>query len=98
MELEVLPDAEAVARRGADVVAAEARAAVRARGLFLLAVSGGATPRRMFHLLAGADVPWANVHLFQADERVAPPGHRERNLTQLAESLLARAPIPAAQV
>ncbi len=98
MRLEVLPDPEAVARRAARVVAAGARDAVSARGRFLLATSGGATPRRMFRLLAEEDVPWAGVHLFQVDERVAPAGHPDRNLTHLAASLLDHAPLPAAQV
>jgi len=98
MRVEVLPDPEALARRAARVIAAEARAAVAARGRFLLAASGGRTPSRMLELLAGEDLPWAAVHLFQVDERVAPPGHPERNLTGLAASLLSRAPLPAAAV
>jgi len=98
MRVEVLPDPEALARRAARVIAAEARAAVAARGRFLLAASGGRTPSRMLELLAGEDLPWAAVHLFQVDERVAPPGHPERNLTGLAASLLSRAPLPAAGV
>ncbi len=97
MRLEVLPDPEAVARRAARVVAA-ARDAVGARGRFLLATSGGATPWRMLRLLAEEDLPWAGVHLFQVDERVAPAGHLDRNLTHLAASLLDHAPLPAAQV
>jgi len=98
MKVEVLPDAEAVARRAARVVAAEARPAVSARGRFLLAVSGGETPRRMFRLLADEDLPWAGVHLFQVDERVAPAGQPDRNLTHLAATLLAHAPLPAERV
>ncbi len=98
MRLEVLPDPEAVARRAARVVAAAARDAVGARGRFLLATSGGATPWRMLRLLAEEDVPWTGVHLFQVDERVAPAGHPDRNLTHLAASLLDHALLPAAQV
>ncbi len=98
MKLEVLPDAEAVAREAARRVAAEARDAVAARGRFALAVSGGSTPWKMLEALAGEDVPWDALHLFQVDERVAPPGHPERNLTHLRESLLARAPLPEDRV
>jgi 6-phosphogluconolactonase len=87
MKVEILPDAEAVARRGAQFIAAEARAAVAARGRFTLAVSGGHTPWRMLRLLAGEDVPWKDVHVFQVDERVAPSGDPDRNLTHLRESL-----------
>ncbi|HEY6003916.1 MAG TPA: 6-phosphogluconolactonase [Anaeromyxobacter sp.] len=98
MDVEVLPDEDAVARRAAALIAALARAAVAERGRFLLATSGGATPWAALRLLAGEEVPWARVHLFQVDERVAPAGHPERNLTQLRSSFLSRVPILAAQV
>jgi 6-phosphogluconolactonase len=98
MDVEVLPDAEAVARRAAALIADEARAAVAQRGRFLLAASGGRTPWATLRLLAGEDVPWGKVHLFQVDERVAPAGHPDRNLTQLEASLRFQAPIAAAQV
>jgi len=65
MRVEVLPEAEAVARRAAEIIAGEARAAVAARGAFLLATSGGTTPWRMLRLLAELEVPWPLVPLFQ---------------------------------
>lgn len=85
--VEVLPDAGAVARRGAAIVADRARTAVAERGRFLFAVSGGATPRAMFAHLADEDVPWDAVTIFQVDERVAPAGDPDRNLTHLLASL-----------
>lgn len=81
--LEVLPNAEAVARRAADVVAAAAREAIAARGRFTFALSGGRSPWAMFRDLAGEDVPWERVGIWQVDERVAPDGDPERNLTSL---------------
>ena len=98
MKLEVLPDAESVARRAAELVAAEARAAVAERGRFGFAVSGGSTPWKMLRALADEDVPWRDVHVFQVDERVAPAGDPDRNLTHLEESLLAHAPLAPDQV
>lgn len=98
MQIEILDDEAAVARRAAAWVAADARAAVAARGCFSLAVSGGRTPWAMLRALADEDVPWPALHLFQVDERVAPAGHPDRNLTHIAESLLAHAPLPAGQV
>src|SRR5262249_10018875 len=91
METEVLADAEAVARRAATVIAAEAREAVATRGRFVVAVSGGHTPWLMLRALASEDVPWGGLHLFQVDERVAPDGDPDRNWTHLSESLLDRA-------
>jgi 6-phosphogluconolactonase len=98
MKVDVLPDADAVALKAAQFIAAEARAAVSARGRFCLAVSGGHTPWQMLRLLAKEDVPWSGVHLFQVDERVAPAGDKDRNLTHLQESLLSTVKLPPRQV
>jgi 6-phosphogluconolactonase len=98
MKSEILADADAVARRGAKVMAAEARAAVKTRGSFIVAVSGGRTPWQMLRALADEEVPWEDVHVVQVDERVAPEGDPDRNLTHLYESLLERAPVRREQI
>ncbi len=98
MKMEVLADAGAVACAAASLIAAEARAAVAARGRFSMAVSGGQTPWQMLRLLAREAVPWEGVHVFQVDERVAPGGHPDRNLTHLRESLLQHAPLRPEQI
>ena len=98
MKVEVLPDADAAARRAAAIIAADARAAVAARGRFVMAVSGGKSPWVMLRDLANQDVPWKDVHVFQIDERVAPAGDPDRNLTHLRESLLENAPLPPSQI
>jgi len=98
MNIEVLADADAVARKAAAFIAAEARDAVVARGSFVIAVSGGRTPWLMLRALAGEKVPWEQVQLVQVDERVAPAGHADRNLTHLQESLLSRVPLRPEQL
>ena len=98
MRIDVLADAEAVAKRAAAVIAEEARAAVAARGRFLLAVSGGKTPWILLRALATEAIPWEHVHVVQVDERVAPAGHPDRNLTHLRESLLEHAPLRPGQI
>jgi 6-phosphogluconolactonase len=96
--MEVLDRAESVAQRAAAIIAEEARAAVAARGRFVMAVSGGRTPWLMLRALGSADVPWPAIHLVQVDERVAPAGHPDRNLTHLRESLLEHAPLVPEQI
>jgi 6-phosphogluconolactonase len=86
LEIEILPDAESVARRGAEIVAAAAAEAIADRGRFEFAVSGGRTPWAMFADLAGK-MPWEKVTIYQVDERIAPDGDPERNLTQLQRAL-----------
>ena len=93
MKLHILADAEAVAREAAATIAASARDAVAARGRFVIAVSGGHTPWLMLRALAGETVPWDQLYVVQVDERVAPAGHPDRNLTHLRESLLEHAPL-----
>lgn len=98
MEIRVLADAAAVAVEAARVIAEEGRGSVAARGRFCLAVSGGTTPWQMLRALARDDVPWSRVYVAQVDERVAPAGHSDRNLTHLRESLLERVPLRPEQV
>ena len=86
LRIEVLPDAAAVAERGAEYVAECARAAVDDHGRFTFAVSGGHTPWAMFAHLVG-QVSWGEVTIYQVDERVAPDGDPDRNLTHLNRSL-----------
>jgi len=94
LKIQVLADDDAVAKAAAGVIAAAARDAVAQRGVFTLAVSGGKTPWAMLKDLASEEVPWSQVHVFQIDERIAPEGDPDRNLTHLHESLLGNAPIP----
>jgi 6-phosphogluconolactonase len=98
MRIETLADAEAVARAGAAFTAAEARAAIDALGRFIVAFSGGHTPWKMLRALANERMPWAGVHVVQVDERVAPAGDPDRNLTHLRESLLAHCPLEPERV
>jgi 6-phosphogluconolactonase len=98
MNIEVLDSADSVANRAAAIIAADARAAVTARGRFVMAVSGGHTPWVMLRALGAEDVPWPHVHVVQVDERVAPAGHPDRNLTHLRESLLDHAPLAPEQI
>jgi len=98
MYVEILIDADAVALKGAEIIAAEVRATVAERGRFIMAVSGGHTPWKMLRALANEKVPWEGVRVVQVDERVAPAEDPDRNLSHLRESLLEHAPLRAEQV
>jgi 6-phosphogluconolactonase len=93
MEIQVLADAAAVAVAAAKFIAEEGRGAVAARGRFIMAVSGGHTPWQMLRALAREQVPWNGVYVAQVDERMAPAGDPDRNLTHLRTSLLERVPL-----
>ena len=81
--IEILPDAESACARAAELVAEAARCAVADHGSFCMAVSGGRSPWAMFAHLVGMDVAWERVLTYQVDERIAPDGDPDRNLTHL---------------
>ena len=87
MNVQVFPDAQALATAAARFVAAAARREVAARGRFSIAVSGGRTPGGMLRELVRQDIPWERIEIVQVDERVAPAGDPERNINGLRESL-----------
>jgi 6-phosphogluconolactonase len=88
IETKIFADADAASRFAAEAVAAAGQDAVEARGEFELALSGGKTPWAMIGLLGEMEgMPWEEAHIFQVDERVAPPGDDARNLTHLVQML-----------
>lgn len=98
MKMEVFTDDESTAQAAAKLIAGEATKAIAARGHFVMAVSGGHSPWIMLRALATEKIPWDRVHVVQVDERVAPAGNPDRNLTHLRESLLDHSPIPPEQI
>ena len=93
-----------VAGGAAELFVSAANAAVEARGVARIAVSGGTTPKAMFALLADksapyfARVPWDRLHLFFVDERCVPPTDDESNYKMTNEAMLSKVPLPAAQI
>jgi len=92
-ELRRFDDDTVLATSAASYVAERARQAIAARGVFTFAVSGGRTPWAMFAELTTSDMPWDQTVLYQVDERVAPEGDPDRNLTNLLASLGAARPL-----
>ena len=93
MDIHILSDEEAVAQEAAKEIARVARQTIAENGRCVMAVSGGKTPWEMLRILGTEDIPWENVHIVQVDERIAPAGDPDRNLTHLRESLLNHTPI-----
>src|SRR5262245_29455356 len=98
MHIEIFSDAESMARGAAVFIAAEARAAIAVRGRFVAALSGGSTPWLMLRALAAEDVPWNAVQFLQVDERIAPAGDPDRNLTHVRENLLSHTSLCPEQI
>ena len=100
--LEILPDADALARRAADLFALAAQEAAAARGAFTVALSGGETPRELYRHLArqqfAAKVPWRRVHLYWGDERCVPPEDARSNYGMARDAFIRHVSVPETNV
>ena len=96
------PEKSDLYQKAAAFVARQARASVAARRRFLLALSGGSTPEPLFRRLAQPPyrdgLPWAQTHVFWADERAVPPDHPASNYGQAQRLLLERVAVPPEQI
>jgi 6-phosphogluconolactonase len=98
----ILPDAATLAGAAAERVVAGAEHAINAGREFVVALSGGSTPRSTYELLArepyASRVDWSRVQVVWGDERCVPPSDAESNYRMARESLLDHVPIPATNV
>ena len=98
----MLPSAAELADVVAERFVAAARDAIDSRGQFLVALSGGSTPRDTYLRLGtealGSQVMWSRVQVLWTDERCVPPNHAESNYRMARETLLDSVPVPAANV
>jgi 6-phosphogluconolactonase len=101
-EVHVSPDPAALAEEAARRFVAAAQEASEVRGRFMVALSGGSTPKALFRLLAAPPyrdaIDWERVHLFWGDERPVPPDDEQSNYRMTRENLLTHIPIPAEQI
>ena len=102
MNIEILPDAETLAVRAADLFALAAQEAAAARGRFAVALSGGETPRALYRLLArqqfGQKIPWRRVHLYWGDERCVPPDDPASNYGMARDAFIKHVALAEANV
>lgn len=96
VEVKIVPDNTALARTAAQKFHSLSEAAVKERGRFSVALSGGNTPRSVYSLLASEhkELPWHAIHVFFGDERHVPPDHPDSNFRMASESLLSKVAIP----
>jgi 6-phosphogluconolactonase len=92
--IEIFTNAEELARGAAEYFIARSGEAVARKGFFTVALSGGSTPKALYQLLVGLDVPWDRTHFFWSDERHVPPDHPDSNYRMAYEAMLSRVPVP----
>jgi len=100
--VEIVSDAEALAQRSVAFFIAEAQKAIKAKGAFYVAISGGHTPRRFFELLGElpqvSSLRWDKIQLFWVDERYVQPDSQWSNYKLAADTFLTKVPIPQENV
>jgi len=98
-EVIILPDAEAVAQKAADMFAQLGQPVVAHNSKFSVALAGGSTPQRMYEILAERkSFPWDHTLFFWGDERDVLPESPQSNYRMANEALLSRVAIPQANV
>jgi 6-phosphogluconolactonase len=100
--VEVVSDLEDLAQRSTALFVGDAEKAIKTKGIFYVAISGGHTPRRFFELLSeipkAKTLPWDRIQLFWVDERYVPPDSQLSNYKLAADTFLAKVDIPEENV
>jgi len=100
--IEVYSDPESVAQNTVGIFVADVQKAIKARGTFYVAISGGNTPKRFFELLGEApqasSLPWDKIQLFWVDERYVSPDSQWSNYKLAVDTFLNRVAIPEVNV
>jgi len=94
----IFKDADELSRAAAELFVTLAVQAIRERGRFLVALSGGSTPMALYRLLAREPIDWTRIHVFWGDERLVPPEDAENSYGQAREALLKHIPIPTENI
>jgi 6-phosphogluconolactonase len=98
----VVEDTDALTRMAARKIVTFAKNAIREKGAFTVALSGGSTPRTLYELLATTpfrdEIDWSHVHLFWGDERDVPITHTSSNQRMAHEALIDKVPLPPENV
>lgn len=101
-DVRIFPEGPALAQAAADLIVAQAVAAIAARGRFVIGLSGGSTPRALFTVLSAPPyvgrIDWRHTYVIWGDERCVPPDHPQSNYRMARDTLLDHVPLPASQV
>jgi 6-phosphogluconolactonase len=97
-DIQVLADADAVSRECLQQFISAAENAIKKKGVFHFAISGGQTPKGFFELLASEpqarSLDWCKMHVFWVDERYVPKDSSMSNYKLAADAFLTKVPIP----
>ena len=95
-------DAQELTRAAAGLFLEVGKQAIAERNRFLVALSGGSTPKALYSILANdkyaQQLDWSKVHFLFGDERSVPPTHADSNFAMANAILFSPLHIPSAQI
>jgi 6-phosphogluconolactonase len=101
VEIRTLTTPQELFEAGAELVGHAAKETVAERGRFTIALSGGSTPKSLYHLLATnarTSLPWDRMFFFWSDERHVAPGDNDSNYRMANEAMLAKIPVAESNI
>jgi 6-phosphogluconolactonase len=102
MHIAIFPDIDTLSQQAAQYVVRMASESIAARGRFMIALSGGTTPRKLYSLLGSdaysSQIDWKLVDFFWGDERCVPPDNPDSNYFMALAALLSKLPIHTSQI
>ncbi|WP_277115125.1 6-phosphogluconolactonase [Chryseobacterium sp.] len=97
MNITVFDDLEKLYTRAADAFVDLSKKSILKNGRFVVALSGGSSPKAIFKLLATPEykehIEWNKVYFFWVDERWVPLNDDKSNFRMTEETLLSQVPI-----
>ncbi len=101
-QIQILPDLEAISHQAASIFVKTGKNAIDGKRRFVVAISGGSTPRRLYDLLASEEyshqIDWERVHFFWVDERCVPKDHEDSNFKVSFDSALSKVSMPVENI
>jgi 6-phosphogluconolactonase len=100
--IKIFDNAEELSIAAAELMISASKDAIQKTGKFLVSLSGGSTPKRVFEILAQPSfkdrIDWSKVYIFWGDERCVPFEDTESNAGMTYKALLDHVAVPGNQV
>lgn len=100
--VQVFENKNQLSQAAAELFVKVAQEAVKQRGRFTVALTGGSSPVQLYEMLTeppyAEEVPWAQTYVFWGDERWVPLTDERSNARMARETLLSKVPVPLGQI
>jgi len=102
MSVTVFNDLDTLYKKSADTFVELSEKAIQKHGKFVVALSGGSSPKAIFNLLAtegySSKIDWTKIYFFWVDERWVPLNDEKSNAKMTFEALFNKVPVVKDQI